>query len=1034
MEETIMNFKNLRLKTKIILGIGVPLVLALILGIISITNIRTIIETGEWVEHTHNVIGKAENIIASAVDMETGMRGYLLAGKEDFLKPYENGETVTYEVIKSLQETVSDNPAQVERLGEVEKILREWQENVTEPTITLRREIGDAETMNDMAELVKEARGKVYFDKFRGQIATFIAREEALMAERQKASEEATVENEANAKLITETTVWVEHTHGVIATANEILAAAVDMETGMRGYLLAGKEEFLDPYKAGQKEFSELVASLSKTVDDNPAQVELLGEVKTTIEEWQEQVTEPAIALRRKVGFGTGTTMDDVATLVGQANGKVYFDKFRDQIATFIAREEALMAERQKSAEEATAAAAANRKLISDTTVWVNHTQQVIEETNHILATAVDMETGMRGYLLAGKEDFLEPYTAGQEEFAELVASLSKTVDDNPAQVELLGDIKTTIDEWQEQVATPTIELRGKIGDAKTMDDMAHLVGEARGKQYFDKFRGVMVDFVGEEQDLMKTRQEANASTVSTTITTIIVCIIAAVIIGVFVTFFVTRDIQRQVGGEPAIIAGIAKEVSEGNLSIAVDEGKATGILAALVEMVRVLNTIVTDIKGVADNVAAGRIDARGNASAFAGGWRELVVGVNNVVDAFVAPINVTAEYLDRIARGDIPNQITEEYKGDFNLIKNNLNMLIDAMNEMTGLAEEMAEGDLTVKVKERSAQDRLMQALNAMIQRLSEVVTNVKGAADNVASGGQAMSSSSEEMSQGATEQAAAAEEASSSMEQMAANIRQNSDNALQTEKIAVKAAEDAREGGKAVAETVAAMQDIVKKISIIEEIARQTHMLSLNATIEAAKAQDYGKGFGVVASEVRALAERAQSAAVEINAVASDSVTVAEKAGEMLHKLVPDIQKTAELVQEINAASNEQNTGAGQINRAIQQLDNVIQQNASSSEEIAATAEELSSQAEQLQNTITFFKVAETTWRSLDHREQAMGAVHPQSVTGTGILAQGKKASGNIEKGKGDGRNSSSAGYVVDMGQNEQGKDNLDDEFERY
>jgi methyl-accepting chemotaxis protein len=196
--------------------------------------------------------------------------------------------------------------------------------------------------------------------------------------------------------------------------------------------------------------------------------------------------------------------------------------------------------------------------------------------------------------------------------------------------------------------------------------------------------------------------------------------------------------------------------------------------------------------------------------------------------------------------------------------------------------------------------------------------------------------------MSQGATEQAAAAEEASSSMEEMAANIKQNADNARQTEQIALKAARNAEASGKAVVETVEAMKTITEKILIVEEIARQTHMLSLNATIEAARAQEYGKGFGVVASEVRQLAERSRTAASEIGSLASSSMAVAEKAGGMLRELVPNIQKTAELVQEITAASAEQSTGAEHINTASQQLDHVTQQNAGTVEELAAAAQE--------------------------------------------------------------------------------------------
>ncbi len=276
-------------------------------------------------------------------------------------------------------------------------------------------------------------------------------------------------------------------------------------------------------------------------------------------------------------------------------------------------------------------------------------------------------------------------------------------------------------------------------------------------------------------------------------------------------------------------------------------------------------------------------------------------------------------------------------------------------------LAEAVANRDLnqTITLNQQDEVGKLAAALNGMVEKLKEIVTDVKSAADNVAAGSQELSSGSEEMSQGASEQAAAAEEASSSMEQMSANIRQNADNAVQTEKIAVTSAEDARYGGKAVEETVDAMKEIAGKITIIEEIARQTNLLALNAAIEAARAGEHGKGFAVVASEVRKLAERSQHAAAEISELSTSSVEVAEKAGQLLNKMVPDIQRTAELVQEIAAASREQDTGAEQINKAIQQLDQVIQQNASASEEMASTSEELASQAEHLQSAIAFFRI---------------------------------------------------------------------------
>lgn len=276
------------------------------------------------------------------------------------------------------------------------------------------------------------------------------------------------------------------------------------------------------------------------------------------------------------------------------------------------------------------------------------------------------------------------------------------------------------------------------------------------------------------------------------------------------------------------------------------------------------------------------------------------------------------------------------------------------------GISNQMSEGDLTLKIEvdSRDETGQLLKAMSNMVGKLRDIVGEVKRAGANVSVGSQELSATAEQLSQGASEQAASAEEVSSSMEEMSSNIKQNADNALQTEKIAYKTAEDAKAGGGAVSETVLAMKEIAGKISIIEEIARQTNLLALNAAIEAARAGEHGKGFAVVASEVRKLAERSQTAAAEISKLSTSSVAVAEKAGAMLLQIVPDIQKTSELVQEITAACNEQNSGAEQISKALQQLDQVIQQNASASEEMASTSEELMSQADQLQQIISFFR----------------------------------------------------------------------------
>ncbi|MFO7729331.1 MAG: methyl-accepting chemotaxis protein, partial [Spirochaetia bacterium] len=275
--------------------------------------------------------------------------------------------------------------------------------------------------------------------------------------------------------------------------------------------------------------------------------------------------------------------------------------------------------------------------------------------------------------------------------------------------------------------------------------------------------------------------------------------------------------------------------------------------------------------------------------------------------------------------------------------------------------AGHVADGNLqaTLDIKQKDEIGELADALHRMISNLKRIVGDVMSASAQVSSGSQQMSSTAEQLSQGATEQASSIEEVSSSMEEMSSNISQNADNASETEKIAVQSAQDAEKSGQAVMEAVEAMNQIAERITIIEEIARQTNMLSLNASIEAARAGEHGKGFAVVASEVGKLAARSKDAAGEISGLSSSTVSVAQNAREMLEQLVPNIRKTADLVQEISAASREQSNGADQINTAITQLDQVIQQNASASEEMASVAEELTGQAEELQQTISYFTI---------------------------------------------------------------------------
>ncbi|GAB2891477.1 hypothetical protein GCM10027046_20370 [Uliginosibacterium flavum] len=297
-------------------------------------------------------------------------------------------------------------------------------------------------------------------------------------------------------------------------------------------------------------------------------------------------------------------------------------------------------------------------------------------------------------------------------------------------------------------------------------------------------------------------------------------------------------------------------------------------------------------------------------------------------------------------------------------------------LDEAVRVFEKIAAGDLTVRVEARSHDEvgKLMIAMHAMTGKLAEIIAEVRSAADSLTGASGQISATSQSLSQSSSEQAASVEQTSASMEQMSSSVTQNADNARITDSMAVQAAREAGDGGKAVGQTVHAMKQIAARINIIDDIAYQTNLLALNAAIEAARAGEQGKGFAVVAAEVRKLAERSQVAAQEIGELAGSSVSMAERAGTLLDTIVPAIQKTAELVQEIAAASTEQSTGVGQINTALGQLSQLTQQNASASEELAATAEQMSGQAEQLQQLMDFFKLAGS-------RAAAGGSLHGNS-----------------------------------------------------
>lgn len=733
---------------------------------------------------------------------------------------------------------------------------------------------------------------------------------------------------------------------------------------------------------------------------------------------------------------------------------------------------------------------------------WVIHTDVVLRNIEKLQKIVIDMETGQRGFLLAGDDEFLEPYQKGWLQFQALIKEQKKGVSDNPSQVERLQEIERNLVQWKTTVAEPEILLRRQVTKGEVeYKEIVTIVQKANGKKLMDQMREQFDKFAQIEIALIKKREYETHSSLDLSRMVTIGTLVLASLFSIFIALFITRSITKPLYSIMSSMTNIEKKgdfFTKINISSQDEVGQ---VAMAMDNMMKVFRSMLEDIKILSEAAVAGRLSTRSSTENYTGDFKKIVSGINDTLDAVTIPLNVASDYVGQIANGSIPNEITDNYNGDFNTIKNNLNLIIKNLNAFFSEAEKMqkeqdggdidyvmpaqqyrgsykqmieltnqlvssninitkkiidtinsyakgnfevqmerlpgkkvfindaldmlkgnmkavnneiqiifnraAEGDLTVRgntdvfdfkfysdminnintildrVSEpiRQAMDtmkefadgnlnvemkgdykgeffKLKSSINQTIQQIKNVITKLNSIALEVANNSEKVSNTANHLSSGASEQAASVEESSASIEEITATIFQNNENAKVTNNISQKASSKAEEGGKAVVDTIKAMEEITKKIHVIEEIASQTNLLAVNASIEAARAGEHGLGFSVVATEVRKLAEGSKTAAKDIVELATSNLVIAKNAGKLIEEIIPDIMKTADLVQEISSASDEQKTGMEQINSSMSQLSEITQTNSQSAENLSNASETLKQQSAELKTTISYFK----------------------------------------------------------------------------